>query len=85
MIQNIQELSASLRYIARWADQLEGLRRHEEQTESGLLSTTSAGPLAEIRRVTQEAREFVETLPRAASSEGPTDYHLPIPDRQKAA
>lgn len=85
MIQDIQELSASLRYISLWTDQLEGLRRHEEQTKSGLLSTTSAGPLAEIRRVAQEAREFVETLPRAASSEGPTDYRLPLPERQKAA
>ena len=85
MIQDIQELSASLRYISLWADQLEGLRRHEQQTESGLLSTTSAGPLAEIRRVTQEAQEFVETLPRPENSEGPTDYRLPAPKRQKAA
>ena len=62
MIQDVNELSASLQYASRWADMLEGLRRHAEETNATLLPTTSAGPLAEIRRVLREAREFVEEL-----------------------
>ena len=62
MIQDVNELSASLQYASRWADMLEGLRRHAEETNATLLPTTSAGPLAEIRRVLGEAREFVEGL-----------------------
>ncbi len=68
MIQDMNELSASLQYASRWADMLEGLRRHSEGTNATLLPTTSAGPLAEIRRVLGEAREFVEGLA------GETDY-----------
>lgn len=63
MIENVQELSASLAYMAKWADTLEGLRCHAAQTDPVLLPTTSAGPLNEIRRVLTEAREFVSTLP----------------------
>ncbi len=82
MIQDVQELLASLRYASDWADTLEGLRRHSQETEASLLPTTSAGPLTEIRRVMLEAREFVEGL----TQEADTDYRLPAQDqRQKVA
>ena len=73
MIRDVKELSASLRYASGWADTLEGLRQHSEATDAGLLPTTSAGPLAELRRVIMEAREFVETLPEAMTLEE-SDY-----------
>ena len=85
MIQDVKELSASLRYVSGWADKLEGLRRHSEETDASLLATTSAGPLAEIRRVLQEAREFVDGLTEETSSEVTTDYRLPVPEWQKVA
>ena len=85
MIQDVKELSASLRYVSGWADKLEGLRRHSEVTDASLLPTTLAGPLAEIRRVLLEAREFVDSLTEEASSEVTTDYRLSIPERQKVA
>ena len=74
MIHDVKELSASLRYASGWADTLEGLRRHSEGTDATLLPTTSAGPLAELRRVIAEAREFVEVLAQGAN----TDYQLPV-------
>ena len=83
MMQNIQKLTAALRYASAWADKLEALREHSAQTESSLLSTTSAGPLAELRRILAEAQEFTKSL-TAAHSEA-TDYRLPAPERQKVA
>lgn len=83
MIQDIQELAASLRYASAWADKLEALREHSVETEPSLLSTTSAGPLAEVRRVLAEAREFAESL--AAAHSKAADYRLPSPERQKVA
>jgi len=82
MIQDVQELLASLRYASDWADTLEGLRRHSQETDALLLPVTSAGPLAEIRRVMLEAREFVEGL----AQEADVDYRLPTHEqRQKVA
>ncbi len=85
MIQDVNELSASLQYASRWADMLEGLRRHSEETDATLLPTTSAGPLTEIRRVLGEAREFVEGLASEANGEGTADHRLPVSETQKAA
>lgn len=62
VIQDVQELTASLDYATKWADTLEGLRRHAQETDAALLPTTSARPLSEIRRVLAEAREFVSRL-----------------------
>lgn len=85
MIQDFQELTASLRYAASWADKLEALREHSAGTEASLLSTTLTGPLAEVRRVLAEAREFAEQATREAKPEAPEDYHLLTPERQKVA
>jgi len=82
VIQDVQELAASLEYAAKWADTLEGLRRHAKETDATLLPTTSSGPLSEVRRVLAEAREFVATL----NQEQPSDYHLSeIGERERAA
>lgn len=67
MIHDAQELAASLDYAAKWADTLEDLRRHAQETDAVLLPTTSAGPLSEIRRVLAEAREFI------SGQEAPTE------------
>jgi len=72
MIHDVQELTASLDYAARWAETLEGLRGHAQETDARLLPMTSAGPLSEIRRILAEAREFAATLPQEAAP----DYHL---------
>ena len=69
MIHNAQELAASLDYAAKWADTLEGLRHHAQETDAVLLPTTSAGPLSEIRRVLAEARQFVSRQGQEAPSE----------------
>ena len=85
MIQDVNELSASLQYASRWADTLEGLRRYSEETDAALLPMTSAGPLAEIRRVLEEAREFAEGLAVDTNGEVTADYRLPASETQKAA
>jgi len=85
MIQEVQELSASLRYATSWADKLEALRHHSAETESALLSTTATGPLAEICRVLLEAREFAEGLAEETKAETPTEYRITAPERQKVA
>lgn len=84
MIQDVNELSASLRYASAWADKLEALRLHSVETGEAMLSTTAAGPLAEVRRVLAEARKFVEDLNAEVQPEVP-DYRLPAPERQKVA
>ena len=81
MIRDIQELSASLHYMAGWADTLEGLRRHAQETDATMLPITSSGPLSEVRRVLAEAREFVDGLPHEASQ----DYHLPMREEREMA
>lgn len=85
MIQDVKELAASLRYISVWADKLEGLRRHSADTDAALLPTTSAGPLAEIRRGLQEAREFVDGLAEGESFEETAEPRSPLLERQKVA
>lgn len=85
MIRDIQELSASLRYASSWADKLEALREHSAETEASLLSTTSTGPLAEVRRVLTEAREFAEQAAMASKPEALEDYRMLTPEREKVA
>jgi len=68
MIHDAQELAASLDYAAKWADTLEWLRRHAQETCAVLLPPTSAGPLSEIRRILAEAREFVSRQGQEATA-----------------
>jgi hypothetical protein len=60
-IQSEAELVATLDYIAKWADTLEGMRRHEleQNTHSdSVFLTLVAGPLQEIRTNLEAARAF---------------------------
>lgn len=81
MIHDVQELGASLRYMTRWAETLEDLRRYAQETDGTLLPVTSSGPLSEIRRVLAEAREFVEGL----DCEESLGRHLAIVSGQERA
>ena len=45
MIENNAQLAATLDYIAKWADTLEGMRRHEVEPNCGVFPTIAAGPL----------------------------------------
>lgn len=58
MIENDAQLAAALDYIAKWADVLEGMRRHEAEQNVGVFPTLVAGPLAEIRANLEAARAF---------------------------
>ena len=58
MIENDAQLAATLDYIAKWADLLEGMRRHEVEQNGGVFPTLAAGPLNEIRTNLEVARAF---------------------------
>ena len=58
MIENKAQLAATLDYIAKWADTLEAMRRHEAEQSGGIFSTIAAGPLQEIRTNLEVARTF---------------------------
>ena len=58
MIENQEQLAATLAYIAQWADKLEGMRQYELQTGNGLFPTLAAGPLAEIRKSLELAHAY---------------------------
>ena len=59
MIENDAQLAATLDYIAKWADILEGMRCHEAEQNGGVFPTIAAGPLHEIRTNLEAARAFV--------------------------
>lgn len=65
MITNNTQLSASLRYISRFADALEGMRRHalEDEHSAAMLPGLSEGPLAQIRQTLTEIRAYVDSQP----------------------
>ena len=73
MIENEAQLAAALDYIAKWADTLEGMRRHEAEQHGGFSPTLAAGPLGEIRANLEAARIFAHTvgdaMARTANSE----------------
>ena len=58
MIENQEQLAATLAYIAQWADKLEGMRQYELQAGNGLFPTLAAGPLSEIRKSLELARDY---------------------------
>ncbi len=75
MIENNEQLAAALDYIAKWADTLEGMRRHEAEQNGGVFPTLAAGPLQEIRANLEAARAFAQgrsdVPPKSAISEMP--------------
>ncbi len=66
MIENNAQLAATLDYIAKWADLLEGMRSHEAEQNGGVFPTTVAGPLQEIRVNLEAARMFVYESQKAS-------------------
>ena len=58
MIENDAQLAATLDYIAKWADMLEAMRRHEAARNGGVFPTIAAGPLHEIRSNLEAALAF---------------------------
>ncbi len=68
MIENQEQLAATLAYIAQWADKLEGMQQYELQTGNGLFPTLAAGPLSEIRQSLELARDYAN---REAAAPGP--------------
>ena len=58
MIENHTQLAATLDYIAKWADILEGMRCHEVEQNGGVFPTIASGPLHEIRTNLEAARAF---------------------------
>ena len=61
MIENNAQLAATLDYIAKWADTLEGRRLYEAERNGGVFPTIAAGPLQEIRANLEAARAFAHT------------------------
>lgn len=61
MIENNTQLAATLDYIAKWADTLEGMRRQEAERNGGVFPIIAAGPLQEIRANLEAARTFAHT------------------------
>ena len=66
MIENDAQLAATLDYIAKWADALEGMRRHEAEGHGGVFPTLAAGPLQEIRANAGSRPRFRSCCPRHA-------------------
>jgi hypothetical protein len=73
MIENDTQLAATLDYIAKWVDMLEGMRLHEAEQNGGVVPTIAAGPLQEIRVNLDAARTFAHT--RSDAPVAPKDIH----------
>ncbi len=60
MIENNEQLAATLEYIAKWADALEGLRQVEAaENKTSFFPVSANGPLTEIRENLALAREYL--------------------------
>jgi len=60
MIENDKQLRNTLEYLTKWANALEGMRRHADETEPNFLSHGIAGPIAEIRKGLEESLLYLE-------------------------
>ena len=74
-IGNDAQLAATLDYIAKWADALEGMRRHEAECHGGVFPTLAAGPLQEIRLNLEAARTFARGDCAAPALESNSEMH----------
>ena len=73
MIANITELKATLGYITKLADSLEGLRRYAQETgETALLPLSSAALLVHLREKLSKVRVYIESTIQA-TVESPCD------------
>jgi hypothetical protein len=75
VIKNETQLAATLDYIAKWADVLEGMRRNEVERSGGVFPTLAAGPLQEIRANIEVARAFAHSVSHVPP--GPSNSEMP--------
>lgn len=65
MIENDRQLAAALFQMESFADTLEGMRRHVQETEPSVFTVTAGGFVNLIRERIAEAKTYVESLPGA--------------------
>ena len=63
MIENNTQLAAALFQMESFADTLEGMRRHAQQTEPSVFAVTSGGFINLLRERIAEIRAYADTLP----------------------
>ena len=79
MIEDNEQLAATLDYISKWADMLEGMRRYEVDKGGGFFPISMAGPLGEIRKNLVEARDFLHKQQPSNSSLNGSQPHSAVP------
>lgn len=65
MIENDRQLAAALFQMESFADTLEGMRRHAQETEPSVFTVTSGGFVNLLRERIAEAKAYVGSLPNA--------------------
>ena len=73
MIENDRQLAAALFQMESFADTLEGMRRHAQETEPSVFTVTAGGFVSLLRERIAEAKAYVETLPGAQEQPGSAD------------
>lgn len=71
MIENNTKLSATLFPMESFADTLEGMRRHAQQTEPSVFAVTSGGFINLLRERIAEIKVYMDALPDASPSVSP--------------
>ena len=70
MIENDRQLAAALFQMESFADTLEGMRRHAQETEPSVFTVTSGGFVNLLRERIAEANAYVGSLPNAQEQPG---------------
>lgn len=70
MIENDRQLAAALFQMESFADTLEGMRRHAQETEPSVFTVTAGGFVSLLRERIAEARAYVGSLPCAEEQPG---------------
>ena len=65
MIENNRQLTAALFQMESFADTLEGMRRHAQETEPSVFTVTAGGFVSLLRERIAEAKAYAEGLPGA--------------------
>lgn len=65
MIENDRQLAAALFQMESFADTLEGMRRHAQETEPSVFTVIAGGFVSLLRERIAEAKVYVESLPSA--------------------
>ena len=73
MIKNDRQLAAALFQMESFADTLEGMRRHAQETGPSVFTVTAGGFVGLLRERIAEAKTYVESLPGAQEQPGSGD------------